>query len=157
MNWRLRIRILINEILTHTDLPEVDTIELYNPNPIPVDLRGWYLTDDESTPKKFEIPSGTVIPANGYLIFDESDFFTGPNAFRLSEYGEQAYLFSGNFTGNLTGYSHGWDFQSAPNGVSYGRHMDSQGQDHLVPQSAKTFGSENSDPLVGPVVISEIH
>ena len=149
--------ILINEILTHTDLPEVDTIELYNPNPIPVDLRGWYLTDDESTPKKFEIPSGTVIPANGYLIFDESDFFTGPNAFRLSEYGEQAYLFSGNFTGNLTGYLHGWDFQSAPNGVSYGRHMDSQGQDHLVPQSAKTFGSENSDPLVGPVVISEIH
>ena len=37
---------LINEILTHTDLPEVDWIELFNPTPFDVDLDGWFLSDD---------------------------------------------------------------------------------------------------------------
>lgn len=149
--------VYINEILTHTDLPEIDSIELYNPNPVPIDLRGWYLTDDESTPKKFQIPPGTTIPAGGYLVFDEDDFFTGPEAFRLSEYGEDVFLFSSNFTGELTGYSHGFHFRAAPNGVSFGRYTDSQGKVHFVLQDSKTLGSENSDPLTGPVVISEIH
>ncbi|MDF1859069.1 MAG: lamin tail domain-containing protein [Verrucomicrobiales bacterium] len=150
--------VLINEILTHTDLPEVDSIELYNPNPVSVNLRGWFLTDNQSNPKKFTIPNGTVIPPGGYLVFDESDFNAGgANSFRLSEYGEEVYLFSGNIFGDLTGYSHGWDFRAAPNGVTMGRHVDSQGKVHFVLQESNTLGSENSDPLVGPVAITEIH
>ena len=42
--------VLVNEALTHTDLPEVDTIELYNPTAGTVDVGGWFLTDDFFTP-----------------------------------------------------------------------------------------------------------
>ena len=151
------IPVLINEILTHTDLPEVDAIELYNPNSFPADIGGWFLTDNENAPQSFRIPDGTTIPAGGYLVFDESDFAVGPNAFRLSEYGEQAYLLSANTSGVLTGYSHGWNFSAAPNGVTIGRHVDSQGKAHFVLQAANTLGAENSLPKVGPVIVSEIH
>jgi hypothetical protein len=49
--------IWINEILTHTDPPAVDTIELHNPNPFPVDVGHWYLTDRRTEPQKFRIPA----------------------------------------------------------------------------------------------------
>lgn len=149
--------VLVNEVLTHTDLPEVDSIELHNPGPNAIDIGGWFLTDNSSIPQKFRIPDATMISAGGYLVFDESDFTVGPNSFRLSEYGEEAYLLSGDAGGNLTGYSHGWNFRAAPNGVTTGRYTDSQGKVHHVLQVSNTLGSENSAPLVGPVIISEIH
>ena len=150
--------ILVNEVLIHTDLPEIDSIELYNPGTASVDISGWYLSDDTSDPQKFRIPDGTTISAGGYLVFDEDDFSVGPNSFRLSEYGEQAYLFSGHApTNEVTGFSHGWDFRAAPNGVTTGRYVDSQGKTHFVFQEFNTLGSQNSKPLVGPVIISEIH
>lgn len=149
--------VLVNEVLTHTDLPEIDSIELHNPGSNNADIGGWFLTDDVSVPQKFRIPDGTTIPAGGYLVFDESDFTVGPNAFRFSEYGEQACLFSAEANGDLTGYSHGWDFKAAPNGVTTGLHIDSQGREHFVLQAANTLGSENSTPLVGPVIVSEIN
>ena len=37
---------MINEILSHTDLPQTDVIELYNTSSEPADIGGWYLTDD---------------------------------------------------------------------------------------------------------------
>ena len=39
---------------------------------------GWYLTDDRRTPKKFRIAGGTVIAANGYVVFTEDDFNVKP-------------------------------------------------------------------------------
>ncbi len=150
-------RVLVNEVLTHTDLPELDSIELYNPGPENVDLGGWFLTDDISVPQKFRIPDDTTLSVGAYLVFDESEFNTGPNAFRLSEHGEQAYLFSADAGGTLSGYSHGLDFKAAPNGITTGRHVDSRGKTHIVLQASNTLGAANSAPLVGPVVISEIH
>lgn len=149
--------VLVTEVLTHTDLPEVDSIELFNPNPSSVDIGGWFLTDKSSLPQKFRIPDGTTIPAGGYLVFDESDFTVGPTSFRLSEYGEKAYLFSGDPGGKLTGYSHGWDFKASPNGVTTGHYEDSQEKVHFVLQASNTLGAGNSLPLVGPLVVSQIH
>ena len=60
-------RVLINEALTHTDPPQLDTIELYNPNPTNVNIGNWYLTDQRTVPQKFRIP------ANNYKIFTEED------------------------------------------------------------------------------------
>lgn len=135
----------------------MDSIELHNPGPNRVAIGGWFLTDDFSNPQKFRIPDGITIPAGGFLVFDENDFSVGPNGFRLSEYGEQAYLFSGNAEGELTGYSHGWDFGASPNGITTGRYEDSQGKVHFVLQASNTLGEENSLPLIGPVIVSEIH
>ena len=149
--------VLVNEVLAHTDLPEVDSIELHNPDPNPVDIGGWFLTDNFSNPQKYRIPDGTMIPGGGYIVFGENHFSIGPNAFRLSEHGEEVYLFSGNPIGQLTGYFQGRDFKASPNGVTIGRHVDSQGKEHFVLQSANTLGAANSPPLAGPVVVSEIH
>jgi len=56
-----------------------DWIELYNPSATEVDLGGWHLSDKESKPKKFRIPDGTMIAANGFRVFHCSgrDLVTG--------------------------------------------------------------------------------
>lgn len=46
-----------------------DWIELYNASDAPVDISGWHLSDKESKPIKWKIPSGTIIAANGHLLF----------------------------------------------------------------------------------------
>jgi len=148
--------ILVNEVLAHTDLPYVDSIELYNPAPTNVNLGGWFLTDDFYNPKKYRIADGTLINAGGYLTFNAGQFNTGANPFLLSEYGESAYLFSGDANTNLTGYYHGWDFKASPNDVSFGRYVDSQTNTHFVLQSTITLSTTNAYPRLGPIVISEI-
>lgn len=44
-----------------------DWVELYNATGSAIDLTGYYLSDDDGDPTKWEIPSG-VIPANGYMM-----------------------------------------------------------------------------------------
>jgi len=44
-----------------------DWIELHNPGETAVDLSGWSLTDD-SNPRKFVFPGGTILPPGGYLV-----------------------------------------------------------------------------------------
>ncbi|MBX7244610.1 MAG: CotH kinase family protein [Candidatus Sumerlaeaceae bacterium] len=46
-----------------------DWIEIYNDEPVPVDMSGMYLTDTLANPTKFQIPSGVVIGAKGFLLF----------------------------------------------------------------------------------------
>jgi hypothetical protein len=45
-----------------------DWFELYNGHSFPVDLSGYFLTDDTNNTTQFEIPAGTVIPARGFLL-----------------------------------------------------------------------------------------
>ena len=46
-----------------------DWIELYNNTGSSIDLSGYYLTDQPTAdPMKYEIPDGTTMDANGYLI-----------------------------------------------------------------------------------------
>ena len=157
--------VVINEILTHTDLPQVDAIELLNPTATPANIGGWFITDDFASPKKYRIADGTTIPAGGFIVFQEdTSFGTGPNAFSFSSKGDEAYLFSGDGT-NLTGYLQGYSFGAAENGISFGRHTfvvtynvtNHLTNIHFVAQAALSLGSANGLPKVGPVVISEIN
>jgi hypothetical protein len=152
-------RVLINEALTHTDPPQLDTIELYNPNPTNVNIGNWYLTDQLAVPQKFRIPADTTIPANGYKSFTEADWNPTPpstNSFRLDSHGEQIYLYSADTNGALTGYSDGFTFGAAQNGVSFGRYVISTGEAQYPAQLANTLDGPNAGPRVGPVVINEI-
>lgn len=152
--------ILINEALTHTDLPDVDAIELYNPTDGTVNLGGWFLSDDASLPRKFRIPANTLISPHGYKVFTEADFnadITSSNSFRLSSVGDQIYLLSGDANTNLTGYSHGFAFGASQNGVTFGRYVNSQGEEHFPAQISRTLGATNSGPKIGPIVINEVH
>jgi len=153
-------QVVINEALTHSDPPPpTDTIELRNLSAAAADIGNWYLTDDFRKPTKYRIPAGTTIPAGGYMTFNEGQFNTpsnAPTSFALSSSGDDVYLFSGNAEGELTGYVHGFSFGPALNGVTFGRHVLSTGEDVFVAQSSPTLGAANAGPKVGPVVISEI-
>ncbi|HEU0011851.1 MAG TPA: lamin tail domain-containing protein [Verrucomicrobiae bacterium] len=151
--------VVVNEALTHSDPPAVDYIELYNPTGAEVDLSGWFLTDDRAVPMKYRIPNGTTIPEGGYLVFNETNFNPTPgayNSFSLSSQGESVYLISGDAaTTNVTGYSHGFSFDAAPAGVTFGRHVISTGDERFALQSAPTPNAANSGPAVGPVGIRQ--
>ncbi len=148
--------ILVTEALTHTDLPQVDGVELYNPTGTNVDLGGWFLTDAFGTPKKYRIPNGTIIGPGARLVFyEDTSFGTGPSGFLISALGDDIWLFSGDANTNLTGYAHGFSFGAQQNGATFGRHVDSLGREHFVTEKASSLGSTNLGPLIGPVVISE--
>ena len=151
--------IVINEVLTHSDpAPPYDSIELFNPSTNDVNIGGWFLTDDFGDPRKFRIPDGALITAGGFLVFDEEQFNSGFGGFSLSSLGEEVYLFSADpFTEDLTGYYQGFDFGAAENGRTFGRHITSTGGDQFPPQVAPSLGAPNIGPLIGPIVISEIH
>lgn len=153
--------IVISELLTSPPAGLGDAIEVYNPNPVAVDVSGWWLTDDPALPKKFRIPPGSILAPSGYLYWTETQFNTLPGtetSFALSSLGDNAYLFSADASGALTGYSHGWNFGGAPQGVSLGRYVNSAGEESLALQNATSLGQTNGPgPWVGTLVISEIH
>jgi len=150
--------VLVNEVLTHTDLPDVDRIEIFNATTNDVDITDWWLSDDFNTPRKYRIPSRTIL-AGSFTTFTEADFNVNPNdpnSFSFSSAGDEAYIFSGNSAGELTGYFHGFDFAGAENGVAFGVYTNSQTNVSFVAMSSNTFGFPNAAPKVGPIVISEI-
>lgn len=74
-----------------------DWIELFNLTTVAVDLSGYYLSDNPTEPKKWQLPKGTTIAAQGYLIVwadeDEKDGPLHAN-FKLSKSGESVLLVS---------------------------------------------------------------
>lgn len=157
--------IVINEVLTHTDLPQVDSIELFNPTTSSIDIGGWYLSDVNGDYQKFRIPNGTIVPPLGFIVFDEGDFFTSggtnPNDFRLdAAHGDNVWLVAADGNGKLTNFIDHVDFGAAINGESFGRWPAPDASSNLpskfVPQASLTLGGPNSGPRVGPVIISEV-
>ncbi len=136
--------VFINEILAHTDLPLLDTVELYNRSNTTNDLSGCILTDDATT-NKFVIPNGTTIPPRGFVTFDQNQL-----GFSLSSGGETVYLWNSNRIRLLDAVQ----FGAQENAVSYGRQPD--GATEFYRLQTRTLGTNNSDILVGSVVINEI-
>jgi len=90
--------VVINEILASNNVGATDEagdhedwIELYNTNDFEVDLSGFYLSDDVTAPDQWQLPAGTLIPADSYLIIwaDEESVEGAFHAnFKLSAGGE---------------------------------------------------------------------
>jgi hypothetical protein len=178
--------IVINEVLTHTDPPLEDAVELFNPTAAPVDIGNWWLSNDKDLPLKFRIPAGTLVPPGGYVVFYEQNQLNGasttpgfnrsgtgtaPDFTFNSAHGDNVVLTETLPNGALSGYRATKDLGAAANGVSFGRYVKSDGGTDMAPMAARTFGSDtpvsvaqfrggrglaNSPPLIGPLVISEI-
>jgi hypothetical protein len=151
--------VLVNEVLTASVHPQLDTIELYNPGSAPVNVGGWFLSDNPDQPRKYRIADGTTIAAGGYLVFTEAQFDADPlatNSFSLRAEGDQLYLFSADAAGNLTGFSHGFNYGASDPGATFGRYVLSTGEEDLPAQIASSLGATNLGPKIGPVVINEI-
>lgn len=154
-------RVVINEVLAHTDLPQTDQLELFNQSGAPIAIGGWFLSDSSSNYAKYQIPSGTTMPTGGFLTFDESHFNNpanpdnpSPFAFSSSS-GDDVYLLEADSSGNLLRFVDRVSFGASRNGESFGRWPDGTGD--LYPMGATTFGAANATVRTGPVVVTEIH
>ncbi|MCF7972981.1 MAG: lamin tail domain-containing protein [Phycisphaerae bacterium] len=153
--------VIITEILSHSHDIASDWIELYNTTDEAIHVGGWFLSDDLQVPQKYEIAYGTMIEPHGFLVLYEVQQFGNPfdpgtqEPFALSENGEILYVFSG-LDGALTGFEVEETFGASITGIPFGLYMKSTGTDNFVAMSEPTPGQPNADPLVGPVVISEI-
>ncbi len=136
--------VVINEFLAHSMAPDLDFVELYNHSTRPVDLSGCFLSDEPDT-NKFRIPDGTVIPARGFVAFDETQL-----GFGLSAGGEAIYLVNSNRTRVLDAVR----FEAQGPNVACGRSPDGAAQ--WYPLAARTPGTNNSPVLIGDIVINEI-
>jgi hypothetical protein len=159
--------IVINELLAHSHDGAPDWIELHNTTSQPIDIGGWFLSDndrDDPNVMKYRIANGTTIDPNGYIVFyQDVNFGTlsdpGCNIhFAYSENGESAYLSSGlDANGVLTGYREAEDFGASETGVSFGRYYKASTNNfNFVAMDSNTPGWANSSPKVGPIVVSEI-
>ena len=166
--------VVVNEILTHTDPPQEDAVELHNLTAQPVDLGGWYLSDSDRDLRKYRIPAGTLLPTGGYRVLYEYQFNPAPGtptSFELnSSRGGKLYFSPADASGTLTGFRAVIEYGPAANGVSFGRVETSVGVD-LFALERRTFGADtastlaefrlggglaNAAPRIGPVVISEV-
>lgn len=136
--------VMINEILAHTDLPDLDFIELYNYGNATVNLSGVILTDDPET-NKFVIPTGTTIPAGGFLAVTETQL-----GFGLSSGGETIFMKHPTGARVLDAVR----FDAQENGVSYGRYPDGASQFSRL--RSPTIGTNNAPLKPADVVINEI-
>ncbi len=200
-NWLpLLNSVVINEVLTHPVAPLEQAIELRNPGEVDVAIGGWFLSNAKKDLKRYLIPPGTVVPADGFRVFYEAQFNPGggaqplPPSFALNPSKDDEVILSvADANGNLTGYRTRVKFGPSAENVSFGRYEKSTGED-FVAMSARTFGdgtdlgagtdkatgrqgdkatvplsasplvsvssgqgAPNAYPLVGPIVINEIH
>jgi hypothetical protein len=174
-NYLALTDIVINEVLTHTDPPLEDAIELHNVSGAAVNVGGWWLSDSRRQLRKYQIPSDTTIPAGGFAVFYEARFNSSDQAadpFGLSSSdGDQVHLSPILSHGALNGYRASADFGPAANGISFGRFVNSAGVLDYPALTRRTFGRDNAVnvhdfrtgagasnayPIVGPIVITEI-
>ncbi len=152
--------VLINEVVSNPVGQQTDAIELLNATSVPINIGGWYLTDDVDQ-LKFRIPADTILPAGGYVVFDEGDFNPTPNHpaphhFGLSgTRGDDVWLVTVDAAGKLTQFVDDVHFGPARAGESFSRVANGVGR--LAPTPSMTLGGPNAAPRVGPLRISEIH
>ncbi len=178
-NWLPLTNVVINEVLTHTDPPLEDAIELRNLSDAPVNISGWWISDTKNAVNKFRIPSDTILAPHSYVVFYEYQFNPAPgvgSSFEFSSaYGDSAWLSACDTNGQFTGFRDHVSFGPQFNGVSFGRVPTSAGADFAALQlfslgtsvtatsptnQLSVFrtgaGAPNAAPRVGPVIISEI-
>lgn len=130
----------VNEIYASGE----DWVELYNSLDISKDISGYLIYDNQSN--KYTLPSGTSIPAKGFLVLLCNDLGTGLNTnFKLTSSGETVFL--ENASGVLIDRV---EFPELSAGQSYGRYPD--GSDNLAISGATTKGVTNGNSQAPAIV-----
>ena len=107
----LQAQVVVNEVCasnrtSHTDNygDYEDWFELYNTTGAAVDIGGWWVSNRPGNPLKWQIPAGTMIPANGYRLIYCSKRDEGGAAlhtdYQMNQYDEDVVMLS-DAAGNL--------------------------------------------------------
>lgn len=87
--------LIMNEIFSRGVDPDFDWVEIYNPNPVQVDLSGYKIYDpggnSGAKPKK-PFPPGASIPANGFYVIVVDDAAADGSDFGLSSGGDEVWF-----------------------------------------------------------------
>ena len=144
-------RVVINELLAGATAPAEDAVELYNTGATPIDMGGWYISNSDDDYARFRVPSGTILPGQGYRVFDESQLgFSFDGA-----HGGSVWLVSADTVGRPLWFVDHVLFPASPQGVSMGAWPTRD--DPWLGLAEPTWGRANSGPWIGEVVISEVH
>ena len=144
--------IIINEILTHTDLPQVDAIELLNVANSTVTIGGWYISDNNGNYFKHQLSIAEPSMSPGsYRVFDENELGFGWKG----QESDDAWLIAADLAGEPIRFADHVEFGATQNGQTLGRWPNGTGR--LFPMTADTLGSANSGPVAGDVILSEVH
>ncbi|HWD91524.1 MAG TPA: lamin tail domain-containing protein [Verrucomicrobiae bacterium] len=135
--------VVINEFLAH-GVAQSQFIELYNHGGTSLDVSGCALSCG-SQPGTFTLPSGTIIPAHGFLSYDESQL-----GFSLAAAGDTIYFWNAAHSRVLDVVR----FEAQQTDISFGRSPN--GSEVFRQLAAATPGATNSARLDGPIVINEI-
>jgi len=139
-------QVYINEILS-TGSP--DWIEVYNPSNQEVDISGWQTWDPSTVSTHYILPTGTVIPAYGYLVLLCDDNNTGLHTnYKLSSGGETVWI--GNASGQVVD-SVTFPDLSNNSGSSYGRIPDGSSTFEIFTtptQGVTNGGTANLPPVI---------
>ena len=179
-NFLLLTNLFINELLSNPVPPQEDAVELRNSTGTNFSIGGWWLSNERDQPKKYLVPPGTFVPAQGFRTFYEGtgtavgfNTFTTAVPFQFDGLeGGEVVLSQTDSNGNLTGYQAYENFESIAPGLSFGHFKTSVLDDYkFVALTQTTFGADNAGTVVGfrtgaglsnappkfgPVVISEI-
>jgi hypothetical protein len=155
------VDVIVNEVLAHTDPPLSDSIELYNTTGQAVNIGGWWISDSGGSLLKYRVPAGTIIPAGGYRVFNESQFNAGggngANDFSLSAAGDDVWLLSSAPSGRPLRFADRVEFVAQLTGVSLGRIPSGDTEADLFPLLSRSLGAANGPHLPGEVIISEVN
>lgn len=148
--------VVINEILAHTDAPNVDAVEFYNVSAAPVDLSGWWMTDDDTRPQSdwVRFPEGaTILSHSLYVLADTEDEWP----FGLSEAGDALYLFRPDPVSGAPVLADATLFGASPRNVSFIRYVDSVNIARFpLQEGAPTIGFPNCGIRISAVQLEEL-
>ncbi len=157
-------QVVISEVLASSNqlVDEQDAIELFNRGATPVDIGGWFLSDSSRDLFKYEIPAGTTLDPQSYVVFSESDFNPSDGSgFALSSSGDDVWLVSRTSVGGIDQFIDDVHFGATANSESIGSVPDSTGffdaSERFGPLRTSSLGSANGPPRVGPVIFSEVN
>ncbi len=124
--------LFINEIYASGN----DWVELYNSTDVIKNIGGYKISDDGA---EYTLPTGTLVPAKGYLVIYCDDENTGLHTnFKLSSDGETVTL--KNATNEV---AETVVYPKLDNGQSYGRYPD--GSDHFAISGVTSQGASNNE------------
>ncbi len=92
--------VVLNEIFSRGVPGDLDWMEVYNPNTVPIDISGYKVYDiggQGGTKPKKEFPAGTILPAKGFAAITTDT--TDASGFGISSGGEDLWL--ENASGNV--------------------------------------------------------
>lgn len=156
--------LVINEINYNSspDFDPGDWVELYNPQPYPVDVTNWVFKDEDNF-HAYTIPTGTVMQTYDYLVlcadtalfrskFPGVSKYLGPLGFGLSGNGELLRLYNPDeLLIDTVHYNDKAPWPTDPDGLGPTLELINPGMDNALPQSWKgslaphgTPGEENS-------------